>query len=259
MLTRTVKMIAGVLCAMTSFAAHAQTPYFGVQATAQTLGYTGTFTNDSGWLPGSTFASALSDPAGVTLTSPYEGSVFADVGSGSEAAPAELHAWAAAHTHSITAKSFNGAAPYGYAYAYFYDTLTVKSDVLPKGTKVTLVFDNAVTLDTWTYAGLFDGYVDMRLQIGAVAAGSRWSMSHRYGGQSVQAPQITVQTTVGSRLSVDGKLRVQTKTPYYDSPYGFGGDMRADATAALILHQAPEGVTLQADSGAVYAAATLAE
>jgi hypothetical protein len=255
MLTRTVKMIAGVVCAMTSFAAHAQTPYFGVQATAQTLGYTGTFTNDTGWLPGSAFASALSDPAGVTLTSPYEGSAFADVGSGSQAERGQLHAWATAHTHSVTAKSFNGAAPYGYAYAYGYDTLTVKSDTLAKGTRVTLVFDNVVTLNSWTYTGLFDGYVDMRLQIGAVAAGSRWSMSHRYGGQSVQAPQVTVQTTVGSRLSVDGKLRVQTKTPYYDPPYGFGGDMRADATATLVLHQATEGVTLQADSGAVYAVA----
>ena len=59
--------------AVTSFAARsAQALSFSVQATAQTLGYPGCFTDDSGWLPGNLSASAVSDPAGYTFPVEYK-------------------------------------------------------------------------------------------------------------------------------------------------------------------------------------------
>jgi len=253
MLIRTTALTAILTLAGLGFAGSAEGQYFGVDATAQTLGYTGCFTDNSGALTNATFAGALSDPAGVTLSSPYYGSMFADVGAASEARPAELHAQATAHAHSINATpGFSGSAPYGQGYAHFYDRLTVKSDVLPKGTPVTIVFGNDVEIATWTYTGLYDGYIDMTLQIGAGSARSRWTASYLYGVTAADTPQVRIQTTVGSQLSVDGKLRVQTKTFYYDRPVGFGGDIKADATARVVVREIPDGVTLQSASGIDY-------
>jgi hypothetical protein len=253
MLTRTTALTAILTLAGLGFAGSAQAQYFGVEATAQTLGYTGGFTDNSGALFNATFADALSDPTGVTLTSPYYGSVFADVGAAAEARPAELHAQAIAHTHSINAKpGFSGSAPYGYGYGHFFDRLTVKSSVLSKGTPVTIVFGNEVDIATWTYTGLYDGYIDMTLQIGVATARSRWTASYLYGVTAADTPQVRVQTTVGSQLSVDGKLRAQAKTFYYDGAVGFGGDIQADATARLVVREIPTDVTLQSESGIAY-------
>ena len=239
------------ILAFSGFAASAQAQYFGVEVSAQTMGYTGGFT-DSSYLPNATFDDAVSDPAGVTLTSPYYGSVFADVGAASEARPGELHAQAVAHVNSIDARNgFSGSAPYGFGYAHSFDRLTVKSDTLAKGTPVTIVFGNDVDVATWTQTGAYDGYIDMTLQIGAASARSRWTASYLYGATAADTPQVRVQTTVGSQLSVDGKLRVQAKV-FYDRTTGFNGDIQADATARVVVREITDGVTLQSASGIDY-------
>jgi len=239
------------ILAFSGFAASAQAQYFGVEVSAQTMGYTGGST-DSAYLPNATFVDAVSDPAGVTLTSPYYGSVFADVGAASEARPGELHAQATAHVNSIDARNgFSGSAPYGYGYAHSFDRLTVKSDTLAKGAPVTIVFGNDVDVATWTRTGAYDGYIDMTLQIGAASARSRWTASYLYGATAADTPQVRVQTTVGSQLSVDGKLRVQAKV-FYDRTAGFNGDIQADATARVVVREITDGVTLQSESGIAY-------
>lgn len=249
MLTRTAALIA--VLALTGFAASAEGQYFGVEVTAQTMGYTGGYT-DSSYLPNATFDEAVSDPAGAVITSSTNGSAFADVGAAAEARTAELRAQAVSHTHSISAKpGFTSSPPYGFGYAHAFDRLTVKSDTLPKGTPVTIVFGNEVTLNTWTYTGNYDGYVDMTLQIGTGTAHSRWTASYLYGVTASEAPQIRIQTTVGSQLGVDGKLRVQAKTFYYDR-LTFGGDIQGDVTARIVVREIPAGVTLEAVSGTAY-------
>jgi hypothetical protein len=252
MLTRTTALAAALAIATFGFAtapAQAQSQYFGVQSTSQTLGYVGTYTDDSKWQPGSVFASSLSDPAGATLSGPNS-SGYADVGAGSQAQTAELRAWASGHAHSIT-NYFSSAAPYGFAYAYFYDRVTVKSSVLPVGAPVTIVFGNDVTINRWDRVNLYDGYIDMTLQIGIGTARSRWTSSYLYGDTTSVVPQIQIKTTVGSTLSVDAKLRVQAKVFYYDKS-ATSGDNYADATARLVIREIPDGVTLQAASGTVY-------
>jgi hypothetical protein len=241
------------LLALTGFgvAASAQAQYYGVETEAQTLGYPGCFT-DTTYLPSSTFVSSISDPAGATLTSQYYGSMYDDVGASAEAQQPVLHAQAIAHSESINARSgFSGSAPYGYGYAHSFDRVTVKSASLPKGTPVTLVFGNQVDLNAWTYSGLYDGYVDMSLQIGVGTAHSRWTASYLYGVTASQATQITVQTTVGAQFSIDGKLRAQAKVFYVDGKT-FGGDIQADATARIVVLDIPAGVTLESFSGATY-------
>ena len=232
-------------------AASAQAVYFGVETDAETLGYPGCY-NSTTYLPNATFVSSVADPAGATLTSPYYGSMFVDVGASAEASQPELHAQAIAHSESINARSgFSGSAPYGYGYAHSFDRVTVKSDSLPKGTPVTIVFGNQVDINTWTYSGLYDGYIDMSLQIGAGTAHSRWTASYLYGVTTSEAPRITVKTTVGAQFSIDGKLRAQAKVLYVDGRT-FGGDIHADATARIVVLDIPAGVTLESVSGAVY-------
>jgi hypothetical protein len=253
MLTRTTLLAAALTIGTFGFTtspAQAQTNYFGVQSTSQTLGYVGTYTDDSKAQPGSLFAATLSDPAGATLSGTYS-SGYADVGAGSEAQMGELHGWASGHAHVISGQ-FSGAAPYGYAYAYFYDRLTVKSNTLPNGTPVTIVFGNDVTVNRWDRVNLYDGYIDMTLQIGVGTARSRWTSSYLYGDTTSVAPLLQIKTTVGSTMSVDAKLRVQAKVFYYDPKVAASGDNNADATARLVIREIPEGVTLQSASGVVY-------
>jgi len=253
MSTRNIVLAAALTLTTLGFAtasAQAQTYYYGVQSTSQTLGYTGTYTDDSGWLPGGLSADTFSDPPGATLSATGYATLYADVAASSEAQQAELHASASSHAHVVSGTNVpNAAEPYGYAYAFFRDRLTVKSDVLPAGTPVTIVFGNDVTINRWDRTGTYSGYVDMTLQIAAGTARSRWSTSYIYGDTSAVAPQLVINTTVGSKLSVDAKLRVQAKTSY---KLNVSGDHHADATARLVINQIPEGVTLQADSGIVY-------
>lgn len=252
MFTRATALTALLALSGLGLAASAQAQTFGVETDAETLGYPGCY-YDTTYLPSATFVSSVSDPAGATVGNSTYGTMFADVGASGEARQAELHAQASAHSQQINAKpGFSGTAPYGYGYAYAFDRLTVKSNSLPKGTPVTIVFGNQVDLNAWTYTGLYDGYIDMSLQIGTATAHSRWSASYLYGVTASAAPQITVQSTVGSQFSVTGKLRAQAKVFYWDGTVGFGGDIHADATARLVIRDIPAGVTLQSDSGIAY-------
>ena len=252
MLIRNTVLAAAVTLTTFSFAtvpAAAQTYYYGVHSTSQTLGYTGTFTDDSQLQQGGLFADTLSDPQGATMSAPGYATLYADVAAGSEARQAELHAQASGHAHVVSGTNVNGAAPYGFSYARFYDRLTVKSGVLPNGTPVQIVFGNDVEINRWDRTGVYDGYIDMTLQIAAGTARSRWSSHYLYGDTTAVAPQLVINTTVGTRLSVDARLRVMAKVFY---KLGTSGDNYADATARLVIHEIPEGVTLQADSGTVY-------
>jgi hypothetical protein len=255
MYLRTATLIAGLTTACMAFtgAANAQTAYFGVESMSQTLGYPGTYTENTGMLTGQTFADTLSDPAGVVLSQPNVGSAFADVGAGSEAVSDHLHVWAKSLTYLESGRSYDGYPPYGYAYAHSYDKLTVMSDTLPKGTPVTLVFDNSVDLAKWTCKGLCNGYVQLNVQIAASAANSRWSYWYGSAPTTTHQPQITVKTTVGSRFSFDAKLRAHSSTYYFLSGYGFGGNLESDATATLALNPTTTAdVWVKADSGIEY-------
>lgn len=225
--------------------------YYGVHSTSQTLGYAGTFTDDSQLQQGWTAAYTLSDPQGATLASPGYATLYADVGAGSEARQAELRAWASGQAQVVSGTNVNGstAAPYGSSYAHFNDRLAVVSNVLPKGTPVTIVFGNDVEIHRWERVGAYSGSIDMTLQIAAGSARSRWSAHYLYGDTTAVAPQIVIQTTVGSVLSVDARLRVMAKAFY---KLGTPGDIHADATARVVVREITEGVTLQSASGTLY-------
>ncbi|HEX7185991.1 MAG TPA: hypothetical protein VF756_29470 [Thermoanaerobaculia bacterium] len=250
MLTRSSVMAAALTIAtFVTSAAQAQTYYFGVHSTSETLGYAGTYTDDSQLQAGGLFADTLSDPPTVTLSAPGNTALYADVASASEARQAELHGWASGEAKVLSGTYTSGAAPYGFSYSHFYDRLTVKSDVLPNGTPVQIVFGNDVEIHQWNRTGAYSGYIEITLQIGTGTARSRWSSHYLYGDTAAAAPQLVLNTTVGSRLSVDARLRVMAKVFY---KVGANSANHADATARLVIREIPEGVTLEADSGIVY-------
>jgi hypothetical protein len=250
MFNRNFVLATAAVVTLATFAvpASAQTNYFGVHSTSQTLGYAGTFTDDSP-LPGGLSADTLSDPQGATMSAPGYATLYADVAAGSEARQAELRAQASGHAHVVSGTNINGGAPYGFAYSRFYDRLTVTSDVLPKGTPVTIVFGNDVEIHRWERTGVYDGYIDMTLQIATGTARSRWSSHHLYGDTTAVAPQLVINTKVGTQLSVDARLRVMAKVFF---KLNASGDNYADATARLVIREIPDGVTLRADSGTIY-------
>ncbi|HJX28777.1 MAG TPA: hypothetical protein VJ885_12775 [Thermoanaerobaculia bacterium] len=252
MLNRNFVLATATALTLASFAvpASAQTYYFGVHSTSQTLGYPGTFTDDSQLQPGGLSADTLSDPQGATMSAPGYATLFADVAAGSEARQAELRAQASGHAHVVSGTNVGSAsAPYGFAYSRFYDRLTVTSDVLPKGTPVTIVFGNDVEIHRWDRIGAYDGYIDMTLQVATGTARSRWSSHYLYGDTTAVAPALVINTKVGTQLSVDARLRVMAKVFY---KLNTSGDNYADATARLVIREIPDGVTLQADSGTIY-------
>lgn len=251
MLTRNTILAAALT--ITTFAAApaaAQTYYyFGVHSTSETLGYPGTFTDDSQLQDGGVFADSLADPQGATMSAPSYATLYADVAAGSVAQQGVLRVQASGHAEVVSGTNISGTAPYGNAFARFYDRLTVTSAVLPKGTPVRIVFGNDVQIHRWDREGTYDGYIEMTLQIGAGTARSRWSSHYLYGDTEAVAPQLVINTTVGSRLTVDGRLRSMAKVFY---KVGTNGDNDSDATARLVIREITEGVTLQAASGTVY-------
>jgi hypothetical protein len=251
MLTRNTVLAAAVT--LTTFAAApaaAQTYYYyGVHSTSETLGYPGTFTDNSQLQEGGLFADSMSDPQGATMSAPSYATLYADVAAVSEAQHGVLRVQASGHAKVVSGTNVSGTAPYGNAFARFYDRLTVTSNVLPKGTPVRIVFGNDVQVHRWDRVGTYDGYIEMTLQIGAGTARSRWSSHYLYGDTEAVTPQLVINTTVGSRLSVDGRMRSMAKVFY---KVGTNGDNHSDATARLVIREIPEGVTLQADSGVVY-------
>lgn len=250
MSTRSTVLAAMTLALFASAPSTGQTYYsYGVHSTSQTLGYTGTYTDDSKAQPGGTYAATVSDPAGATLSAPGYATLYADVAASSETRQAELNAQASGHAHVVSGTNISGAAPYGYAYARFYDRLTVKSNDLSNGTPVTIVFGNEVEIRRWERSGGYDSYIDMTLQIAAGTARSRWSSHSMYGETAAVAPQLVINTTVGSYLSVNAQLRIMAKVFYERTAQS---DVQADAKARLVVREIPAGVTLEADSGTVY-------
>lgn len=249
MLNRNFVLATALTIASVAVPVSAQTYSFGVHSTSQTLGYQGTFTDDSQLQPGGLSADTLSDPPGATLSAPGYATVYGDVAAGSEARQAELRAQASGHTHVVSGTNVYGGSPYGFAYSRFYDRLTVTSDVLPKGTPVTIVFGNDVQIHRWDRMGAYDSSIDMTLQIANGSARSRWSSHYLYGDTTAVADQLVVKTTVGTQLSVDARLRVMSKVFFR---LNYTGDSHADVTARLVIREIPEGVTLRADSGTIY-------
>lgn len=225
--------------------AQAQTYY--VKANAVTGGFAGTYAD---YTNGTTYTSAESNPGGLQFNNGY-GLVYAEAYAASEAAQGHLSGRASSTATRISATAFSNATPYGSIDTSFTDTIKVQSATLPAGTPVTLVFRHEVGL-TWEASGLYTGSVYSSLRVGATTVSTRWDKTHKTADPGIASQTITVQTTVGSRISMTGVLRGQATSRYFEPGPSYSGQIQIEASADCILESATPGVTIVADSGANY-------
>lgn len=241
-------LIAGLaITALMGLAGPGTAQTFAVKAEAATGGHTGTYSDSQ---TGTTWASAQSDPAGVQFNNGY-GLVYADTAAASASAQGHLSGQASATATRITATAFTNSNPYGNFNTQFTDYITVKSDSLPAGTPVTLVFRHEVGL-AWQGGGNYTGSLYSSLRVGGVTVSTRWDKTQKTADPGVASQTLTVQTTVGSRLSMTGILRGQATARYFEPGPSYSGWLQIEGTAGAILESATPGVTVVADSGHDY-------
>lgn len=93
--------------------AQAQVLNYGVEVSAETLGYPGTF-RESFYLPNETSLQALSDPDSVVLSDVWGNSASADLGTAAEVTIGSAHAWASSETASLSGGQYNSASIYAF-------------------------------------------------------------------------------------------------------------------------------------------------
>lgn len=245
--------IAAALLALPTSAAFAQGAY-GVLVNVQTLGMPGGSTNYSNGLPLATSEFRESDPAGGNWGNKPSNTVFADGAARGWAEQGALKVATDATTDRLAATDFPNSYPYGFAEVRYWDTATVKSATLAAGTPVTLVFrtDLSAAIDgTDLFAGVFYGE--------QVVAGKSVALQQQFGytdmDYSTDLGLITVNTKVGARFTMSGRLYLHTRAHYYaivDGVRRYDGHASGEAVLASVLESASADAYLEADSGKVY-------
>lgn len=251
MLTRKMTVLAGAFTAsLTLFAAgaaQAQTaPAFGVQAMAATSGYSGTYTDNPGVVAGGQSTAASSDPAGLQYNNGY-GLVYGDAASYATAYAHYLYGSVNALADRITATAFGNASPTGNTESRYYDAITVRSNSLPNGTVVELVFRNALTTN-WTAAGVYSGNVWSEIRVGAYSASTQSKMDSRWGTTEVPGPELRIKLTVGNRYSLQSKLRVYGRAFYFTQGPVYDGVINIETAAEVQVDPGTQDVWLEFDS-----------
>jgi hypothetical protein len=247
MFTRKITFAAAfALSLLTIGTAHAQTSTFGVQATAATSGYSGTYTDNPGAIPGGQAASATSDPAGLQYDNGY-GLVYGDAAANATAYTHYLYGSAYALADRITATAFGNASPTANTESRWWDYITVRSNSLPNGTVVEVVFRNALTTN-YTASGVYKGNVYSELQVGGYSASTTSRMDSIWGTTEVPGPEIRVKLTVGNRYSLSSKLRVFGRAFYFTQGPVYDGQINIETAAEVQMDPGTQDVWLDFDS-----------
>ncbi len=249
MLTRNRNLFAGAFVAAALLATgsvHGQTATFGVQATAATSGYSGTYSDNPGAIAGGQSAGAAADPAGLQFDNGY-GLVFADAAATATAYVRYLYGGVDALADRITATAFGNASPTSNTESRYWDAITVRSNTLPKGAVVEVVFRNALTT-AWTGSGVYSGSVYADLQVGGYSASTTSRMDSKWGTTEVPGPEIRVKLTVGNRYSVSSKLRVYGRAFYFTQGPVYDGAITIDTSAEFQMDPGTQDVWLEFDS-----------
>ena len=244
----TTKMTAAALSfsLFAAGAAHSQTPTFGVDAMVNTNGYTGTYFDDPAAIPGGTSISASADPAFVQFNNGY-GLVAADVAANAGAYSQLVSGSVYAFADCISATAFGNSSPQGNTESRYWDYITVRSNSLPNGTVVEVVFRNA--LDTnWTASGVYSGSVYSELRVGAYSGSTTSRMDSTWGTTVVPGPELRIKLTVGNRYSLSSKLRVYGRAYYFTQGPKYDGVINIETSAEIQMDPGMQDVWLEFDS-----------
>lgn len=249
MLNRKNNLLAGAFAAMTLFTigtANAQTATYGVQALAQTSGYTGTYSDNPGPVTGGQSTSATSDPAGLQYNNGY-GLVYGDAGAHANAYTHSLYADVDAFADRITATAFPNSSPTGNTESRYWDYFTVRSGSLPNGTVVDVVVRNA-HITNWNASGVYSGSVFSEIRVGGYTASTTSKMDSTWGTTEVPGPELRVKLTVGNRYSFQSKLRLYGRAFYFTQGPIYDGVIHIDTTANVEVDSLGQDVWLDFDS-----------
>lgn len=237
---------AFALSLLTIGTASAQTPTFGVEAMAATSGYSGTYTDNPGPVAGGQSAGATADPAGLQYNNGY-GLVYGDAAANATAYTHYIYGSAYALADRITATAFGNASPTANTESRWWDYITVRSNSLPNGTVVDLVFRNALTTN-WTASGVYSGNVWSELRVGAYSASTQSRMSSTWGTTEVPGPELRIKLTVGNRYSLSSKLRVFGRAYYFTQGPVYDGQINIETAAEVQMDPGTQDVWLDFDS-----------
>jgi len=247
MFTRKITFAATfALSLLTIGTASAQTPTFGVEAMAATSGYSGTYTDNPGPVSGGQSTGATADPAGLQYNNGY-GLVYGDAAANATAYTHYLYGSAYALADRISATAFPNTSPTGNTESHWWDYITVRSNSLPNGTVVELVFRNVLTTN-WTASGVYKGNVWSELRVGAYSASTQSKMDSTWGTTEVPGPELRIKLTVGSRYSLSSKLRVYGRAFYFTQGPIYDGQINIETAAEVQMDPGTQDVWLDFDS-----------
>lgn len=245
MFTRNIAL-AAAFSLLTIGTVHAQTPTFGVQALASTSGYSGTYSDNPGPVAGGQSTGAASDPAGLQYNNGY-GLVYGDAAANATAYTHYLYGSSYALADRITATAFGNASPTANTESRYWDYITVRSNSLPNGTVVELVFRNALTTN-WTASGVYSGNVWSEIRVGGYSATTQSKMDSKWGTTEVPGPEMRVKLTVGNRYSLSSKLRTFARAFYFTQGPIYDGQISIETAAEVQMDPGTQDVWLDFDS-----------
>lgn len=243
---KTIFGAALALSLLTLGTAHAQTATFGVDALASTSGYPGTYSDDPAAITGGSSISASADPAGVQFNNGY-GLVYGDAAANATAQIQYLYGTSYAYADRQTATAFGNSSPTANTESRYWDYITVRSNTLPNGTVVELVFRNALTTN-WTASGVYSGNVYSELRVGGYSASTTSKMDSRWGTTEVPGPELRIKLTVGSRYSLSSKLRTYARAFYFTQGPIYDGVINIETAAEVQMDPGTQDVWLEYDS-----------
>lgn len=225
----------------------AAAPNFGVEARAVTGGTPGSGATYVGPLIGEVEADAEHDPPALQWLHNYTQQLFSDAAAwaSADAGALETHVYALARR--VQATNFPAAVT-ATGYARYTDRVLVVSDTLAKNTPVTLTFRAAVTVD-WSGAGLYDGRVGCRVEVGVGSAYAQWIVANDKDAPTVGSPTFVVKTTVGATLGVSGRLDSAARTPFMVPGPRYDGELEISASCDAQLIATSADVRLVSESG----------
>lgn len=238
---------AMALSLLTIGAAHAQTtPTFGVDALASTSGYAGTFSDDPAALAGGQSISATADPAGLQYDNGY-GLVYGDAAANSTAYIGYIYGSSYAFADRISATAFGNSSPTSNTESRYWDSFVLRSNSLPNGTVVELVFRNALTT-SWTASGVYSGNVYSEIRVGGYSASTQSKMDSVWGTTEVPGPELRIKLTVGNRYSLSSKLRTYGRARYFTQGPTYDGVINIETASEVQMDPGTQDVYLELDS-----------
>ena len=255
--TKTAKAfaIAAALLVLPASSAFAQAGAYGVSSNVSVMGLNpGSGFDYSNALPLDVYELREMDPAGVTMGTKPENTVYADAMARGISQPGSLLLETDATASHLSATYLPNSFPYGAGELRSWDTFTVTSATLPVNTPVTLVFRSDLAVEI-VGSGIYGG----SFYATHTVAGKSVALQQTFGDQKpafvTDLGLITVSTKVGARITTSGRLNLATNSSYCATRNGVricDGTVKGSALLELALDSASADAYLVADSGAVY-------